>query len=251
MTQPPDNLPADGPFHPLKGENFRFACHPDVPCFNECCADLKLVLTPYDILRLKNRLGLNAAEFLETYTEEDSEDQGRFPMLKLKMTSKPRRPCPFVTEAGCSLYEDRPGACRTYPLGRGSASGGREMFFLVKEAHCQGFNEDREWTVEAWLSDQGLTAYNRFNDLWMEIITARTSLGPPEYRVKKIQMFSMVSYNLDRFRDFVLKSPFLDRFVVAPETAAALENDDEALLELGFDWLRFALYGEKTLTPKA
>ena len=27
------------------GERFRFACHPEVPCFNACCSDLSLMLT--------------------------------------------------------------------------------------------------------------------------------------------------------------------------------------------------------------
>jgi hypothetical protein len=39
---------------PAAQETFRFACHKDLPCFTKCCNDLKLVLTPYDILRLQN-----------------------------------------------------------------------------------------------------------------------------------------------------------------------------------------------------
>jgi hypothetical protein len=31
-------------------ETFRFACLKELPCFTRCCADPKLVLTPYDIL---------------------------------------------------------------------------------------------------------------------------------------------------------------------------------------------------------
>ena len=31
---------------------FTFACHPGVPCFTECCRELDLALTPYDVLRL-------------------------------------------------------------------------------------------------------------------------------------------------------------------------------------------------------
>lgn len=244
-------LPEGGPFRNLDGDKFRFACHPGVPCFNECCADLNLVLTPYDILRLKKRLGMRSDEFLETYTESQPDDGGRFPKLQLKMTNKPKRPCPFVTPEGCSIYEDRPGACRTYPLGRGSSSGGREMFFVVQEDHCRGFEQEREWSVEEWLADQGLEEYNRLNDLWMEIITAKDSLGPQEHVVKKIQMFSMVSYNIDRFRDFVFQSRFLQMFDFTPEYVSAAENDDVKLLELGFDWLGFALYGHKAMPLKS
>ncbi len=239
----------EGPFEPLKG-SLKFACHPGVTCFNECCADLKLVLTPYDILRLKNRLGLTSGQFLERHTEDESGPVGRFPRVILKMTAQPGRPCPFVTEQGCSVYEDRPGACRIYPLGRGAASGGREIYFVVREAHCRGFSQDRTWEVNEWLADQGLERYNEINDKWMEIITSRSSLGPEEHMVKKIQMFSMVSYNLDRFRDFVFKSRFLQMFEVDQTRIEAMETDDAALLEFGFDWLRFALFGEKTIQPR-
>ena len=45
-------------------DTFRFSCSPVVVCFNECCRDLNQFLTPYDILRLKNHLGLSSGEFL-------------------------------------------------------------------------------------------------------------------------------------------------------------------------------------------
>ena len=30
-------------------ETFCFDCNPQVPCFNRCCAELTLPLTPYDV----------------------------------------------------------------------------------------------------------------------------------------------------------------------------------------------------------
>ena len=251
MTQPAGPIPPDGPFHPLTGDRFRFACHPQVACFNACCADLTLALTPYDIVRLRKRLGLNSGDFLDQYTEDHTESGRRFPGVKLKMTDGPGRPCPFVTRQGCGVYEDRPGACRTYPLGRGSASGGREIFFVVREDHCRGFEENREWVVAEWLADQGLEPYNRFNDLWMEIITAPRSMGPADSHPAKLQMFSMVSYNLDRFKEFVFGSRFLAAFNLPETRVAELKASEEALLTLGFQWLRFALFGEKTLPLRA
>ena len=47
---------------------FKFRCHPGVPCFTECCGKTTIILTPYDILRLKNRLRIPSGEFLEKYT---------------------------------------------------------------------------------------------------------------------------------------------------------------------------------------
>ena len=245
-----DGLPQGGPFRPLEGDSFNFACHPGVACFNQCCADLNLVLTPYDILRLKNRLEMRSENFLETHVVSNLDRSEGFPKVQLKMTENPGRPCPFVRPEGCSIYEDRPGACRTYPLGRGSARGGRETFFLVQEDHCRGFAESRAWKVGEWLADQGLEIYNRYNDLWMEIITSNASLGDEAYRVKKIQMFFMASYNLDRFRDFVFQSRFLDMFDLDLEMVEKMQQDDEALLGLALDWMKFSLFGQKTMTLK-
>jgi hypothetical protein len=45
-----------------------FVCGPDKECFNDCCRDLNQVLTPYDVLRLKNHLHLPSGAFLQTYT---------------------------------------------------------------------------------------------------------------------------------------------------------------------------------------
>ena len=35
---------------------FKFSCHPKVSCFNQCCRDVNIFLTPYDVLRMKKRL---------------------------------------------------------------------------------------------------------------------------------------------------------------------------------------------------
>jgi len=82
----------------------------------------------------------------------------------------------------------------------------------------------------------------------MEIITHRGSLGAGEVIPKKMQMFAMASYNLDPFRDFVLASKFLTLFELAEETVKKIKTDDEELLKLACQWLKFALFGEKTMT---
>ena len=53
--------------------------------------------------------------------------------------------CPFVRADGCIVYEDRPTACRYYPLGVASLShrednDGDEFYFFVNEPHCKGFS---------------------------------------------------------------------------------------------------------------
>lgn len=242
-------------FKPLKEGTFRFACHPGVDCFTRCCADLKLVLTPYDILRMKKRIGLPSHEFLEQHTETTLEPRRRFPNVTLKMMGNEHRTCPFVTPKGCTIYEDRPGACRIYPIGRAALKPhgeqvARERFFMVQEKHCLGFQANKEWTIDAWMVSEGVDEYNTMNDQWLEIVTSSKSLGPERDVSRKIQMFFMASYNLDRFREFVFRSRFLEIFHVTPGQRDRLASDDLALMQFGFEWLKFSLFGEKTLRLK-
>lgn len=238
-------------FLPLWNEKFRFACHPAVECFGECCADLRLILTPYDVLRIKNRLGISSSEFLNRYTVIDWQENPHLPMARLKMREQGRKQCPFLTQGGCSIYSDRPGACRLYPLGRGARRGDapereEEFYFMVVEGHCKGFQQRREWTLREWLEDQGVLEYNRMNRPWMEIVTSK-SLDPRRMGEKHQSMFYMASYNLDRFREFVYRSGFLRRFRLDEEEVREVAKDDTSLMNLAIRWLKFSLLGEMTL----
>ncbi len=231
---------------------FRFACHAGVACFTDCCRDLHLVLTPYDVARLRRSLGMDASEFLSRYTTTDEDPTWRVPIVKLRMEERAGRPCPFVTERGCRVYEDRPGACRAYPLGRAARrvpsagptpAGIEEDFFLVREPHCLGFREGPEWTAESWMASQGLAPYNEMNDLWMAFLSRHRpgrerTLTPEQWR-----MFFMACYSLDRFRRFVFETRFLRLYAVAEARREEIARSDEALLRFAFGWLAHALCG--------
>ena len=63
-------------------------------------------------------------------------------------------------------------------------------------------------------------------------------------------MFVMACYNTERFRDFIFKSGFLQKFDIDEEVVAGLLQNDVKLLEFAFLWLKFALFHEPVLTPK-
>ena len=59
MSQP--NVPFQSPVVPnmVDGAHvIQFSCHKGIGCWNACCSNIDISLTPYDILRLKKRLGL-------------------------------------------------------------------------------------------------------------------------------------------------------------------------------------------------
>jgi len=74
------------------------------------------------------------------------------------------------------------------------------------------------------------------------------SEGPTGSRAK---MVFMATYNIDRFREFVLQSSFLKRYKVEAKTRQKIKTDDVALLRLGFSWVKLILWGVKTKSIKA
>ncbi|MHC4109385.1 MAG: hypothetical protein ACYSTY_15010 [Planctomycetota bacterium] len=58
----------------------------------------------------------------------------------------------------------------------------------------------------------------------------------------------MACYDLDRFREFVFGSTFLQRFELEEEQVERMRDDDEELLRFAFRWLRYALFAEPTMT---
>jgi Fe-S-cluster containining protein len=205
-------------------------------------------LTPYDIIQLKNRLGLSSEEFLAIYTDVQLMEKTDLPMVTLKLLDDEQQSCPFVRDDGCIVYQDRPSTCRYYPLGVGSlmhkeGADDQGFYFFVHESHCKGFEEEMEWTVGEWRQDQGVDLRDEANAEWTDLIVRKRSF-PSSIRLadKAKQLFFLVSYNVDGFRQFVFDSSFLKRYPVDAETTAKIRDDDVALLKFGLDWLKGVLF---------
>jgi Fe-S-cluster containining protein len=238
-----------------KKSEFCFNCHKNISCFNKCCTDVNIFLTPYDIIRLKNRLKISSQEFLDKYTLLPIDDKQKHPVVMLKMNENEEKSCPFVGNDGCSVYEDRPWSCRMFPLGVASPkdktiSGDKEFYFILEEPVCQGYNENKEWTVEEWMQDQKVDEYVQMGELFKEVSLHDYLQKGKQLEPAKQEMFYTVCYNIDKFREFVFKSTLLERFEVDKETVKNIKKDDSELLKFGLNWLKFSLYGEKTMKIK-
>ena len=242
---------------PLGNKTFRFACHPKVPCFTRCCRDLQLFLYPYDIIRLKKRLNIHSEEFLNTYCGVVQAANPYFPSVMLLMQNNAEETCPFLNDQGCSVYEDRPSACRTYPLERAvdrtpERHSKMAFYFMTNHHYCKGHEEEKEWTVKEWIRDQNLLYYNEMDDLWAEMDTLFTSNpwhGEGAAGPRQLLAF-MVCYNIDRFRQYVGDHHLLARFKLEKSRRKLIASDDEALLKFGFDWLKLILANISTLQQK-
>lgn len=227
-------------------QEFQFACHPGVPCFNACCGDLTLMLTPYDVLRLRRKLGVSSGDFLRYSAETAMAPDTGLPSVRLKMRDDKRRSCPFVTPEGCTVYPDRPGACRTYPLGRATRvddeGAVHERFFLVREPHCKGFAEPTTFTPRTWLTDQELDLYNAKNDAYMRFMARIKSTGKA-INPKHTNMAALALYQLDDFARFIESTGVLDRLDLDQATRAAILAYEEARLDFALDWLEMVIFG--------
>ena len=227
----------------------RFRCHPGVSCFTACCGNINIILTPYDILRIRKALSLSASEFLLRFTTPVYLEKTDMPGVKLNLDENGR--CPFVTKEGCTIYPHRPTTCRYYPVGMSyfheAANEGHnaeEFYFLVKEPHCKGHEEDKEWTISEWRRDQGIDESDEMNREWMELVMRRKSFGLQatlSEAAKKI--FFMASTDIDKFRDFIFNSSFLDTYDVDQATLDKIKEDDIAMMKFSFRYLAATIFG--------
>lgn len=238
------NMRAVQPVRLTPQSRFKFRCHPGVPCFTECCGKTTIIITPYDILRLKERLGITSGEFLARYTRREEHDKSGLPLVVMDMPRYGGR-CPFVRPVtGCLVYSDRPATCRYYPVGQGmlvTEEGLDEFYFLVKEPHCKGFLEEAEWTVQSWKEDQGADYYDEMNKEWKAMMLRRSAVGKPDVDERTKNLFYMVMYDLDQFRRFIFQSRFLKIFHVDDDILQRIYEDDVELLKFGYDYLKMVL----------
>jgi Fe-S-cluster containining protein len=228
--------------------SFAFKCHEGLSCFNTCCSNKLLPLTPYDVLRLNEVLGLHSDEFLQRYTAYSIDPGSGFPVIHLTMQKEGRRDCPFVTERGCAVYSHRPTACRLYPLDSffrpGEGARGPERFYtLLDTPGCMGRREARALNVGSWIEEQGLLPFLEINDRFMGIIFHPQRDRKCALNQAQLQKVIVACYNLDIFREFVFNTPFLDLFQVDSETREKIKEDNLVLLELGIAYLKRVLFG--------
>lgn len=222
---------------------FQFLCAPAVSCFTQCCQDVTIVLTPYDVLRMKQSLSISSDIFLDRYTLIVPKGTLLIPMVVIKMNEDDKR-CPFVTDNGCRIYNDRPWPCRMYPLDFNEDG---SLSVIADPARCLGLKEKATQRISDWLIEQGLPIYEDMNDLFSQVTSPLKAGGLDIDNPKVFKMMFMALYNLDRFRDFIFKSSFLERFALEPLHIEKLQRSDLELLKFAFDWVKFGIFGQKTL----
>jgi len=229
---------------------FPFQCRRDLDCFTTCCQNVSIILTPYDVLRMRKALGIDSTQFLEKYTLPAFTKEQKLPLLLLRMDPETLR-CPFVSEAGCTVYNDRPWACRMYPLGlaepRQATSREQPFHFLLQEDLCHGHGCGNTQTVRQWLDGQGLEQFEAMEAPFKKLMLHEFWQKGEALSSDKAVMTYMAFYDLDRFRRFIFESRFLTLFDVDESRVEAIRVDDEELLDFAMEWLQFVLLGARTM----
>ncbi len=231
--------------------SFRFHCHEGLDCFNRCCRTPTIVLSPYDILQLKNFLGLTAGEFLERYTLKGVEERSNLPLIFINAYGSSQGGCPFVGPEGCTVYTRRPAACRLFPITMGSQlteQGLVDYYFCRRLEYCRGFEGQRQWTVASWQASQGFGEYDRGRREWMEILLQQGQRGPGRIDPRMQALVATMAYDLDQWRGLLADPAWRRRYNLAGPDLEAAMSDDLALLRLSYRCLQTLLFGGEAVT---
>jgi Fe-S-cluster containining protein len=222
---------------------FTFHCQAGLPCFNQCCQTPTVILSPYDLLRLKQGLGITSTALRERYTRQEIEPKSNLPLVFIDAYRSAEGGCPFLGAQGCTVYAYRPAACRLFPLTMGSRltpAGVEDHYFCRTLDYCRGFEAEEEWTVASWMANQGFTEYNEARREWLEILLKAGALEELTVDALVQDLFAILAYDLDRFRRLVFDPVFLEAYEAYDLKAEDLEDlrtDDLALLKFSYRFL--------------
>ncbi len=258
MSDDITDIPFESDMVPAKlelGSKLKFRCHKDISCFNACCKRADITLTPYDIIRLKANLGKSSTEFLKEHTVPFQMEQDGLPGVKLRTDDNGQ--CLLMTDEGCSVYKDRPTACRYYPLGHMAMRKSGEFheethYFLLKDDHCMGHEEGRELTIQEYLKEQETIEFDEMNKEWLQIMLKKRSAGASVGQLPEssLQMYFMCSFDMDRFRRFVASDAFKKTYELEDSVYKTLANEDIQLMQFSTKFMKQAFFGERFFPEK-
>jgi Fe-S-cluster containining protein len=114
-------------------------------CAN-CCKVFDPILDAEDVVKLSTSLRMNIDEFKTAYLLESKEEENCYNFNKV--------PCPFLKNNKCTVYENRPKVCESYPHLHKEEFWTRLMGVVQNYSICPiVFNVYEELKKELWRRD--------------------------------------------------------------------------------------------------
>lgn len=189
---------------------------------SDCCKGMgeSIILDPYDICRLTNGLGITFEMLLADKIALNMYDGVILPHLNM---SGADAACAFLNEEGrCSIHAFRPSICRLFPLGRIYNEDGFQYFLQVNE--CSNKNRTKV-KVKKWIDTPELKTNDKFILDWHDFINevqAKVNSNLDEELIKKINMFILQHFFIERYNEEEFYSQFEERLKRAKAVIAAL-----------------------------
>lgn len=124
-----------------------------------CCRYKRIQTNPYEILRLSRNRGMSTGDFIGRFLEREG------PYLKVREDGT----CLFLEKGMCAVHDDRPLACRTYPLGRWVSNRGVETWRRLKPHPQSEGIYGTGGTVAQYLEEQGVIPYTDAADRYQAL----------------------------------------------------------------------------------
>jgi uncharacterized protein len=101
----------------------------DCTVCGNCCKEVSPLLSENEVERLAGHLGMTSSKFASEYLKPAERSENAPWVMR-------ERPCPFLKDNRCSVYEYRPANCREYPYLHKPAFTSRTLSMIGRLAEC-------------------------------------------------------------------------------------------------------------------
>jgi len=116
------------------------------------------------------------------------------------------------------------------------------QLFLIACTELKELVDQIDRGIREWKDNEGLVDYNEMNDIFGELLQAKTESGIETLNADQIDIFYMGCYDVDSFRQNFLEGPNLDRYMEDPKVIDLISKDEKELLKYGMRWVKKKLF---------
>ena len=213
------------------GDRFEFACKRTGVCCKNFTSNDRIIIEPYDVLRLCRKLKISTGRFMKVYADLILDDNIHFPIALLKYKgNSARNKCHFLRSYGCSIYEDRPLRCRLYPLGR-ILHDGKSYFIHINNCSCEESDAYAAWSAQEWIDNSNAEEYLEYQGYISEVYSYADWETFRNLDIDKKLALGETLYHIHEFPETI---PVISRPVSDKEIMSSLKyRVEEFLIENG------------------